>query len=369
MSESGGRLFRGFLFVIAILVSASAPAQIFFFSLWASERWGESEILGIVVVFSIVVSLIPAFLGVYATRTASSSSGIASGFWFFTVTFPWSLLGAVPILFAHGRRLRIRGKDRLAETDVGTDWSEAVEPITELSEEDRCVLARAWEQNAQAEHASIAAFSQLSLQLIALGAPPELLERTLQAAADEVRHARNAFSWASLFAGIPLQPAPFPEASLTGDSASRERLGVESLIAGCIGEGVAAQSLRQAATRVAHAPLRNTLTRMADEEERHAALAWDIVAWCIQEDPNTIRTLRAALLRDTFPTEVASPDALTAECSPALCALMGRVPPGEERALHRSVRENLARHLRVEWSQPISPEIGEVAPVPLSLHA
>ena len=75
----------------------------------------------------------------------------------------------------------------------------------------RGALARLWAESARGEHASVPAFSRLSLSLVALGAPAGLVEAALRAALDEIQHARLAFSLASTYAGEPVGPGPLPE--------------------------------------------------------------------------------------------------------------------------------------------------------------
>lgn len=51
------------------------------------------------------------------------------------------------------------------------------------------------------EHASVAAFARFTLQLLAMGAPAELVQASVGAAADELDHARLRFGIADRFDG------------------------------------------------------------------------------------------------------------------------------------------------------------------------
>lgn len=80
-----------------------------------------------------------------------------------------------------------------------------------------CVIGRPfkaaadfWTRVGLMEHASVAAFSRFSLQLMALGAPSDLLQKSHEAAADEIRHARDAFALAGHYAGRPVGPGVMP---------------------------------------------------------------------------------------------------------------------------------------------------------------
>jgi hypothetical protein len=56
-----------------------------------------------------------------------------------------------------------------------------------LTSDQRARLAAQWATDGAAEHASIASFARVTLQLMALGAPAGLLADTQRGAADEVR--------------------------------------------------------------------------------------------------------------------------------------------------------------------------------------
>src|SRR5262249_9598845 len=79
---------------------------------------------------------------------------------------------------------------------------------TPLPPDARAALARAWEADALLEHASIAAFSRFAMDLLAVGAPPDLITAALAAATDEVRHARLCFTLAQRYSGQVIAPLP-----------------------------------------------------------------------------------------------------------------------------------------------------------------
>ncbi|MGN6104900.1 MAG: hypothetical protein ACTHU0_07345, partial [Kofleriaceae bacterium] len=90
-----------------------------------------------------------------------------------------------------GRILRLNGKAALPTRATGTAWSDDAAPhVQHLSKAERATLAELWTLSAQMEHASVPAFSQLSLHLAALGGPNELVERTPLAPRVQIRHTR-----------------------------------------------------------------------------------------------------------------------------------------------------------------------------------
>ncbi len=169
--------------------------------------------------------------------------------------------------------------------------------------------ADAWGRSAQAEAASVPAFLQLAAELLAHDAPADLVERALDAAEDEIRHARICAAMASRFSGhrerptIPTAPlrAPLP------GQAGLARLAVESWIDGCLGEGAAAARARFAAKHTSDARVRSASATIARDEARHAELGWDVLGFALRAGgPEVGDQVRAC--RDTFAVDPAAPE-------------------------------------------------------------
>lgn len=141
--------------------------------------------------------------------------------------------------------------------------------------------AGCWAALARAEHASVAAFARLQLQLLAHGAPAALLDGVARAMADEVRHAQAAFAVASRLAGRSLRAGPFPFPEVVVPRVTLAELASEAVRDGCLGETLSALATRRAAERATHPGLQRILEGIADDEDRHAALSWAIVAWAL----------------------------------------------------------------------------------------
>lgn len=210
-----------------------------------------------------------------------------------------------------GRAARVDGAPRVASVQPGDAWSVRRQPaLDHLTAAVRSALRDAWAKTAQMEHASIAAFSALSLRLLALGAPAELVARTHAAALDEIRHAQLAFALASAYAGEPLAPATFADAGRLAITGTLAELALETFVDGCLNETVAALEAGVAAERAEDPVVASALRAIADDETRHAELAWAIVAWCVRAQPALAGELRAACAR------LAGDPATTVECSP-----------------------------------------------------
>jgi hypothetical protein len=107
-----------------------------------------------------------------------------------------------------GRPFRVEGKLRVAGLAACGDWSVPAETADTADDPTMFALARAWLSDARLEHASIAAFARLTLELLHLGAPAELVQASQAASLDEIRHAKLCFGLGSRFAGKLVGPGP-----------------------------------------------------------------------------------------------------------------------------------------------------------------
>ncbi len=215
--------------------------------------------------------------------------------------------------YSKGRVLRIRNRARLPEPALGDGWGDAVVLHGALTDAERSVLGELWLLTARMEHASIAAFSQLSLHLSALGAPARLLAASHRAALDEIRHAERCYAIASAITGTRQAAGPIAElAHAHGGSIDLTRLAIGSLVDGCLAEGMAADVAARGARTAEEPTIRATLTMIAREEIGHAELAWDVLAWCLERG--------GADVRDAVAQRV---DALAREVAPRMPAIPG----------------------------------------------
>lgn len=148
---------------------------------------------------------------------------------------------------------------------------------------------------AGAEHASIASFARTTLDLLALGAPPDLVADTQRAALDEIAHARTMYSLAAAALGTTLGPAPL--APVAHAPPTLADFAAATLRDACAGETLGVVVLRElAATLEGDAAL--ALAAIADDEERHAELAFRTLAWAVARGGESARqAVRAELDR------------------------------------------------------------------------
>jgi hypothetical protein len=142
-------------------------------------------------------------------------------------------------------------------------------------------LGEHWAKIGALEHASIASFARFSLQLLSLGAPPDLLMASHQAATDEVRHAQLAFGVAQVLLDRPVGPGPL---SLDGVGLRDDRFEAiwDLIVEGCVGETAGAAEARAAAAACTDPVLAAIFAQIAEDEEAHAALAWRTLRWMLE---------------------------------------------------------------------------------------
>lgn len=188
-----------------------------------------------------------------------------------------------------GRPLTVDGEQRVAPTSGDPAWTGAceVDPgvLAGVPEAVRQRAAQGWTRAALAEHASVASFATFALQLLAVGAPPELVARATAAMADEIGHARDAFAVAAALGGEILGPGALPVAGVLPRQPGLREVLLDTLRDGCLNESVAATEAALAAARCADPAIRAVLERVAAEEAAHAALAWAFLRWALEQEP------------------------------------------------------------------------------------
>ena len=159
-------------------------------------------------------------------------------------------------------------------------------------------LADAWLDDTRSECGSVPAFLALARDLARAGAPRDLVARAERAAWDELRHtflcAGLAERYGSLRVAAPIV-GPLPARAQTTRDAI-ERFAIESWLDGCLGEGEAAARARVALVSATDAEARRVYAVIAQDEQRHADLAWDILAWALRTGGRrTKERVRAAM--------------------------------------------------------------------------
>ena len=161
--------------------------------------------------------------------------------------------------------------------------------ISELSNEERALLAAMWSDSGLFEHASVASFARFALELMAVGAPAALVQAAHEAARDEVVHAQLCFALAARYAGTEVGPNALPIAGPLTVRGDLTTLAAATAAEGCIGETLAAAVASAQLAEACDPEVRAALQTIADDEARHAELAWRTVAWAIEQGDDDVR--------------------------------------------------------------------------------
>ncbi|WP_437966274.1 ferritin-like domain-containing protein [Sorangium sp. So ce260] len=274
--------------------------------------------------------------GPYANRTASDPASCCY------------LVGAIG---CDGRPLLVGGEPRVAPlAKAPSAWSHtalrrferalAETDLGELAPAERRELARRWAERGQNEHASVASFGRFALGLMAVGAPPQLLEAAHRAALDEVRHARLALAIASAYAGEPVGVGPLPLHGALDDIGSLEALTLAAVVEGCVGETLSAIEAEVAAYAAQPPAVRMALQAIARDETRHAELAWAFVRWALATGGAGLRARVAAAFARALDQVASEPPGSAGRDLPPS---HGFLPDGE---LHRMRQQAITDVLR-----------------------
>jgi hypothetical protein len=127
---------------------------------------------------------------------------------------------------------------------------------------------------ARLEAASVPAFRHLRCELVAHGAPKRLVRAAERAARDEVQHARMTRALTRRYGAVPTDPEVEPR-----DVRCLQEIAVENAVEGCVREAFGALVACWQAQAAADPVVRGAMKRIARDETRHAALAFEVDAW------------------------------------------------------------------------------------------
>lgn len=163
----------------------------------------------------------------------------------------------------------------------GAELASALDAASPPPEKLGRVLAKAWTDCGLEAHAAVGAYARFALQLLSLGAPPQLLSGAAQAMQDETAHAQACFSMARRYAGHDVGPGPLllDDRALPTDLTS---VVLSTVQRGCIAEAVSALSAREALEHCQDAATREVLIRRQETKAQQAQLAWRFVAWALR---------------------------------------------------------------------------------------
>jgi len=212
----------------------------------------------------------------------------------------------VTISHCIGRPLVIGGAGRWARAGRARPSSRWADPralprTMDLPASEREALAEHWTRDALLEHASVASFARFALELLAHGAPSDLVESAHLAALDEVRHARLCFGLASAYAGRELAPTELALGSSLTIASTLPELADALCREGCVGETLAAIQAAEQEGCAEDGAVRTVLRVIAADEARHAELAWRTLRWALEIGGAEVRAAARAAFAATAP--------------------------------------------------------------------
>ncbi len=248
----------------------------------------------------------------------------------------------VPGECAIGRPFLVGGRQRLAPVVGDSETTPASHGQTgALAGERRARLAASWTQSARLEHASIAAFARFTAQLLAQGAPLELVAKSREAMADEARHTELCLDLAASYGGDrPVLGRLDVRGSIGGESI--EDILTAVVAEGCVGETVAAAQAAALAREVDNPNVRGVYQTIAADELRHAALAWKYLTWAIGQERLRVDVARV-LRRAARSLELCGGDSPTADDREWM--RLGSLTPAAATAIHNDVVAHVIRPL------------------------
>jgi hypothetical protein len=260
-----------------------------------------------------------------------------------------------------GRPLRVRGKMVHPKIRVGDEWTAGEPPdVSALDGATRAALAAWWLQDAKKEHASVPAFSKISWQLAALGAPADLLMRCHVAALEEVDHTRRCFALVAAYAGRSSTVEAMPElnAAWVAPADPLVAMALDSLVDGCLTEDLNADAAGLALSRAQDPAVRGVVERITRDERAHAELAWDILGWCLRTGGAKVasavrRELERLPARGPVPYDD-SIGALVANADAAQLLAHGRVPTEDWPGLYQRRRAMTIARVRSLIDAPLA---------------
>ena len=216
---------------------------------------------------------------------------------------------------------------RTAVAATRHDWCGASAPSDVVDVATRHALAAAWLKDALEEHASVAAFARFSIMALAVGAPPDIIVDSQRASLDEIRHARICFGLARRYGAVAAGPGPLRVDDALGPLDLPALAGLTAQ-EGCVGETLGALLAERQAAIATDPLVKDTLTRITNDERRHAELAWRFVAWASEVGGAPVfDAVSAAISRAIVALRASAPRALTAD--PVLWHAHGRLTCAE----------------------------------------
>jgi hypothetical protein len=271
---------------------------------------------------------------------------------------------------ACGRPFLVHGSPRRAGVMGRSDWASArcAPDVQTLDSEARSALAAHWTELGSMEHASVAAFARFVLELMAAGAPCELVLSAQRAMGDEIEHAGLCFGLASAYAGEALGPGAL-SAQGALDDPSLQGCVVRAIHEACVGETLAAVEALEALTSASDPAVIEVLRQVVRDESAHAELGWRFLQWALSKADPDLRALARSELQRAIDVALAASQPAAARPAAAACPELEQHGICDAARVHDARRQAVAqivaplgRALFVEPSEIARSEAARRAP-------
>lgn len=249
-----------------------------------------------------------------------------------------------------GRPLSIGGTAAIAvrraaltaqpRSELRTEQRAALNASLTVAQRDQ--LASFWTDLALAEHASIAEFHRVSLELLRFGAPEALIAAAQRAAIDEARHAHRAFELASSYAGERLSAGAMQLPVAMPLAATLVELARNTVQGGCIAETQSAALCMRLARHATDPKVKSVLEGIVRDELRHAELAWAIVRWAMDAGGAAVKEA-VAIEFGARPSRSAPNGAPVGTADDPMLAAHGWITPEAEQAVNYECWRDVVR--------------------------
>ncbi len=158
------------------------------------------------------------------------------------------------------------------------------------------VISAEWRRRTESEYTSAAIAQQVTLWLIQLGAPPDLIRDGLGVVADELAHSELSAAVADSAGGTAGAPEIDPGALVLDDGGDRATALVSSILRFfCIGETLAVPLFGMLRRRCSVPVALRALDQVLRDETRHRQFGWDVLDWTLLVGGLSVRDALAEL--------------------------------------------------------------------------
>jgi len=185
----------------------------------------------------------------------------------------WWLTGT-PLEAEHQRLMRRRANP--------IPWDRTT--VAELSPAERQRLAETWTRRSAAEYLAVSTFAVLAIDLVAAGAPADVLSLCMRAGIDEVRHAELCLRMIEIYSGKRLMPPP--GMSSLPDEPTRPKLHqalANAILVSCVSETYATTVLTATRDITTDPTTHAVLTSIYSDEVMHARLGWSYLRLALEQ--------------------------------------------------------------------------------------